>query len=96
MTELPGRVSLSDNTAPSSAHSQGALVDTNKKPGMVLVTQLVVSFVLKTRKKGFQIILPTNVVIVFLVQCSQGSKEQTDHQTPSYSALLLTASGGRQ
>ena len=47
MTELPGRVSLSDNTAPLSTHSQGALVDTNKKPGMVLVTQLVVSFVLK-------------------------------------------------
>ena len=54
----------------------------------------------KTRKKGFQIILPTNVVIVFLVQCSQGSKEQTGYyQIPkkkSYIALLLTASGGRQ
>ena len=49
MTELLGRVSLSDNTAPLSAHSQGALVDTNKKPGMVLVTQLVVSFVLTSK-----------------------------------------------
>ena len=47
MTELLGRVSLSDNTAPLSAHSQGALVDTNKKPGMVLVTQLVAYFVFK-------------------------------------------------
>ena len=34
----------------------------------------------RARKKGFQITLPTNVVIVFLVQCSQGSKEQTGHQ----------------
>ena len=49
----------------------------------------------KTRKKSFQIILPSDVVIVFLEQCSQGatglqgSKEQTGHQKQGYPSRFV-------